>query len=104
MRVVLAACGFVSIALLAIAAAPLRAASAQDVGAPKTLRAAAFEAAPAAVGKGRFRLAAQLQPARAAAAGEATGARKLVATLAPKGLPGACALPDAIFSDGFESP
>ena len=95
------------IALSALLALPptLRPAAAAEPQAPeRTLRAAGFEPAPAALGQGRFRLRARLHPAPAPHLDGRTGPLKLTAALGPKANLAACPLPGAIFSDGFEAP
>jgi hypothetical protein len=72
--------------------------------APKTLRGAAFEAAPVTSISGRFRLRARLQPAPTPSGPQSIDALKIDATLVPASKALACAVPGRIFSDGYETP
>ena len=94
----------VLIVALAIPTARTRAAPTDGSDARKTLRAAAFEAAPPVLGQGRFRLSARLHAAPAPAVTGEMRTLKLHAVLAPKATVASCPLPGAIFSDGYESP
>lgn len=104
MKPPLARLGMALIVLLAIPAAPPRAAPAGEPGATKALRAASFEPASPAVGAGRFRLSARLHPAPLPHVAGQAHSLELNAALAPKASGATCPLPGAIFADGFESP
>jgi hypothetical protein len=92
-----------SIAMLAMPVSQVCAAAAQAQDAAKSLRTAIFESTPQTLGKGRFRLRAQLQSVPAPVTGASKRDLKLSAAFAPKAT-ASCPAPSAIFFDGFETP